>query len=240
MQIPVIAYHKIDRPTEDVKIRGAYTSPKNFARQMTYLKKRNFVFYTASELIDFYRRNGEFPPNGITVTFDDGWKDNYTNAFPIMRDLQIKATIFLVPSCIGKTITTVVADGELAREHLSIVDIREMSEYGIEFGSHTLNHKLLNKVSDEEVEFEVVESKKEIENLLQKPCRTFAYPAGFFTDTAQETVERAGYIAAFSTVYGADDYVNLYALNRTEILRRNRFLFQFARRIKPLYSELAG
>ena len=240
MQIPVIAYHKIDRPTEDVKIRGAYTSPKNFARQMTFLKKRNIAFYTASELIDFYRRNGEFPPNGIAVTFDDGWKDNYTNAFPIMRDLQIKATIFLVPSCIGKTTATVVADGELAREHLSLDDIREMSEYGIEFGSHTLNHKLLNKISAEEVEFEVVESKKEIENLLQKTCRTFAYPAGFFTDTAQKAVERAGYIAAFSTVYGRDDSVNLYALNRTEILRRNRFLFQFARRIKPLFSESAG
>lgn len=236
MQIPVIAYHKIDEPTADVKLRGAFTSPKNFAQQMGYLKKRNFVFYTASELIDFYRQNGAFPPKAISLTFDDGWKDNYANAFPIMKKLGIKATIFLVSSCIGQTSEKVVADGEGEREHLAVEDILEMSDYGIEFGSHTLNHKLLHRISDAEVEFEVGESKKEIENLIQKPCRVFAYPAGFFTETAQKIVERAGYIAAFSTVYGADENINLYALNRIEILRRNRFLFQFARTLRPLRS----
>ncbi len=237
MQIPVLAYHKIDQPTSDIKLRGAFTSPKNFAKQMLYLKKQNFVFYTASELIDFYRENGAFPAKAITVTFDDGWKDNYTNAFPILRGLQIKATIFLVPSCIGQTTAKVVADGESEREHLALTDIRAMSDFGIEFGSHTLNHKLLHQISLSEIEFEISESKKKIENLLQKPCRVFAYPAGFFTETAQAAVKDAGYIAAFSTVYGANDTVNLYALNRIEILRRNRFLFQFARKIKPLQTE---
>ena len=237
MQIPVLAYHKIDQPTSDIKLRGAFTSPKNFAKQMLYLKKQNFVFYTATELIDFYKQNGVFPDRAITVTFDDGWKDNYTNAFPILRDLQIKATIFLVPSCIGQMTTKVVGDGENEREHLAIMDIRAMSDYGIEFGSHTLNHKLLNQISPSEIEFEVSESKKEIENLLQKPCRVFAYPAGFFTETAQAAVKDAGYIAAFSTVYGKNETINLYALNRVEILRRNRFLFQFARTIRRLQTE---
>jgi peptidoglycan/xylan/chitin deacetylase (PgdA/CDA1 family) len=237
MQIPVLAYHKIDQPTPDIKLRGAFTSPKNFAMQMLYLIKQNFVFYTASELIDFYKQNGAFPPKAITVTFDDGWKDNYTNAFPILRDLQIKATVFLVPSCIGQTTTKVVGDGESKREHLALTDIRAMSDYGIEFGSHTLNHKLLHQISPPETEFEIFGSKKEIENLLQKPCRVFAYPAGFFTETAQAAVKDAGYIAAFSTVYGENETVNLYALNRVEILRRNRFLFQFARTIKPLQTE---
>jgi peptidoglycan/xylan/chitin deacetylase (PgdA/CDA1 family) len=231
---PVLAYHKIDEPTADIKLRGAFTSPKNFAKQMLYLKKRNFIFYTAAELIDFYRQNGEFPKRAITVTLDDGWKDNYTNAFPIMRDLQIKATIFLVSSCIGQTCSTVVADGESEREHLTASDILEMSEYGIEFGSHTKNHKLLHRIAPAEIAFEVSEAKKEIENLIQKPCQTFAYPAGFFTETAVEAVEKAGYTAAFSTVYGDKAKINLYALNRIEILRRNRFLFQFGRTIKPL------
>ncbi|MDQ3750173.1 MAG: polysaccharide deacetylase family protein [Acidobacteriota bacterium] len=237
MQIPVLAYHKIDQPTSDIKLRGAFTSPKNFAKQMLYLKKQNFVFYTASGLIDFYMENGAFPAKAITVTFDDGWKDNYTNAFPILRDLQIKATVFLVPSCIGLTTAKVVADGESEREHLALTDIRAMSDYGIEFGSHTLNHKLLHQISPSEIEFEVFESKKVVENLLQKPCRVFAYPAGFFTETAQAAVKNARYIAAFSTVYGENETVNLYALNRVEILRRNRFLFQFARTIKPLQTE---
>ena len=235
MQVPpVLAYHKIDEPTADIKLRGAFTSPKNFAKQMIYLKKHGFVFYTASELIDFYVQNGEFPKRAITVTLDDGWKDNYTNAFPILRDLQIKATIFLVSSCIGQTSSKVVADGESEREHLAASDVLEMSDYGIEFGSHTKNHKLLHRVTPPEIEFEANESKREIENLIQKPCQTFAYPAGFFTETAQAAVKKAGYSAAFSTVYGDSDKIDLYALNRIEILRRNRFLFQFGRTIKSL------
>lgn len=234
MIAPVLAYHKIDQPTADIKLRGAFTSPKNFAKQMAYLKRRDFEFYTAAELIEFYRNNGAFPKKSVALTFDDGWKDNYTFAFPILKDFGIKATVFLVPSCVGKTTAKVVADGESAREHLSAENILEMSEYGIEFGSHTLNHKLLHQISPEEIEFEVTESKREIENLLQKPCQTFAYPAGFYTEAAQRTVEKAGYIAAFSTVYGDDANVSLYALNRIEILRRNRFLFQFARTVKPL------
>ncbi|MGI8787540.1 MAG: polysaccharide deacetylase family protein [Pyrinomonadaceae bacterium] len=237
MKAPVLAYHKIDQPTADIKLRGAFTSPKNFARQMLYLKRRNFVFYTASELIDFYRERGAFPAKTITITLDDGWKDNYRFAFPVLRELQIKATIFLVPSCIGQTTKKVVADGEAEREHLSREEILEMSEFGIEFGSHTLNHKLLHQIAPEEIKFEVEESKREIENLLQKSCRTFAYPAGFFTDAAQKIVRDAGYIAAFSTVYGDDRTLNLYALNRVEILRRNRFLFQFARTIRPFCSR---
>lgn len=236
MIVPVLAYHKIDQPTADIKLRGAFTSPKNFARQMNYLKKQNFTFYTASELIDLYRDNGAFPPRAVTVTFDDGWKDNYTFAFPVLHDLGVKATIFLVPSCIGQTSDQVVGDGEGKREHLSTENILEMSQYGIEFGSHTLNHKLLHRISEPEVEFEISESKKQIENLTQKPCRVLAYPAGFFTDAAQEAVKNAGYIAAFSTVYADSDKINLFALNRIEILRRNRFLFQFARTIKPLRS----
>jgi peptidoglycan/xylan/chitin deacetylase (PgdA/CDA1 family) len=236
MQAPVLAYHKIDEPTADIKLRGAFTSPNNFAKQMRYLKRRGYEFYTASELIEHYRKNGAFPPRAISVTFDDGWKDNYTFAFPVLRDLQIKATIFLVPSCINQTTSKVVADGEAARQHLSAEDILEMSKHGVEFGSHTLNHKLLHQISDEEVAFEVTESKKAIENLLQKPCQVFAYPAGFYTDAAVKAVKNAGYRAAFSTIYGTKDKLNLYALNRIEILRRNRFLFQFARTIKPLQS----
>jgi peptidoglycan/xylan/chitin deacetylase (PgdA/CDA1 family) len=230
----VIIYHKIDAPTPDVKIRGAFTSPKRFAKQMSYLRKQKFTFYTASELIRHYREHGEFPPRGITVTFDDGWKDTFTNAFPVLRELGIKATIFLVPSLIGKISDQVTAEGESERAHLDAKEILEMSKHGIEFGSHSLTHRLLHQASVSEIETEVKESKKQIEDLVQKSCDTFAYPAGFFTGEAQRLVKKAGYTAAFSTVYGADDTVDLYALNRMEILRRDRLPFRFAKKIKTI------
>lgn len=236
MKVPALLYHKIDFPTADVKIRGAFTVPHKFERQVSYLKRKGFEFYTASELIKFYRANGEFPSKAIAITFDDGWKDNYRHAFPVLKKYGAKATIFLVTSCIGQTTDRVTAEGEGPREHLSENDILEMSEAGIEFASHSLSHNLFNQISEEEIESEVAGSKKIIENLTQKECSVFAYPAGFFTDFAKEAIEKAGYEAAFSTCYGAEDEFDIYSLNRVEILRRDGYPFRFGKKIKSIYK----
>jgi peptidoglycan/xylan/chitin deacetylase (PgdA/CDA1 family) len=237
MLIPVLLYHKIDKPAPDARVRGGYTPLRRFEKQMAYLKRQGFVFYTASELIEHFRENGSFPPNSVALTFDDGWQDNYTNAFPVMRRLGIKATIFLVPTCIGEVSAKVQAEGESGRAHLTREEILEMSAHGIEFGSHSMNHRLLHELAPPDVRFEVEESKRQIEGMLQKPCKVFAYPAGYFNDTAQRIIADAGHIAAFSTIYGPADRLDLYGLNRIEILRRDRFTFQFANKVKPLRSR---
>lgn len=232
MKPPFLLYHKIDLPTEDIKIRGAFTAPKKFERQLAYLTKKGFTFYTASELIRHYNSHGEFPERSAAITFDDGWKDNYANAFPLLKKYNAKATVFLVPSCIGQTTDAVTAEGEGAREHLSENDILEMSKGGIEFGSHSVSHKLFHQISEQEIEFEVTESKKTIENLTQKECSVFAYPAGFFTDFAKDKIKDAGFIAAFTTVYGAEEKLDPFEINRIEILRRDGYPFRFGRKIK--------
>lgn len=237
MNFPIVLYHKIDRPTADIKIGGAFTSPKCFAKQLSYLKRNGFVFYTVSELVGSYLANGVFPKNAVCLTFDDGWKDNYTNAFPILKHFNAKATIFLVPSCIGLRTDHVTAEGEGPREHLSENDIREMSAFGIEFGSHSMSHKLFDRITAAEIEFEVKESKKYIENLLQKDCGVFAYPAGFFNDFAKTAVKEAGYAAAFTTTYGSENSTDTYEVNRLEILRRDRLPFRFQRKVKMLISH---
>lgn len=238
MLVPVIQYHKIDTAPGDALVRGGYTPPARFARQLAYLKRQGAVFYTASELIEYYRERGSFPPKGIAVTLDDGWRDNYTHAFPVLRELGVKATIFLVSACIGEVSARAQAQGESGRAHLLREEILEMSRHGIEFGSHSLNHELLHQIPLAAVKLEVEQAKREIEDLLQKPCKVFAYPAGYFSREAQRVIEDAGHIAAFSTVYGPTDHLDLYALNRTEILRRDRFLFQFARKLRPLALSL--
>jgi peptidoglycan/xylan/chitin deacetylase (PgdA/CDA1 family) len=238
MSIPVLLYHKIDFPARDALVRGGYTPRRRFEKQMRHLKSQGYTFYTASELIEHYKEHGSFPVRGIALTLDDGWRDNYTQAFPIFRDLGIKATIFIVPSCIGEVSTKALAKGEGARAHLTREEILEMSKHGIEFGSHSLNHTLLHEIPLDQLKFEVEESKKEIESLVQMPCKVFAYPAGHFSAAAKRVVADAGHIAAFTTVYGPNDEVDLFALNRIEILRRDRFVFQFKRKLPPLEVQL--
>lgn len=234
MKPPVLLYHKIDVPTPDVKIRGAYTSARQFEKQVSFLKRKGFDFYTASEMIAHFAENGAFPDKGICITFDDGWKDNYTNAFPVLKKYGAKATIFLIPACIGRVTDQATAEGESPREHLSKENIIEMSQNGIEFGSHSLNHKLFDRITDAEIKSEVFESRSFIEDLLQKPCEVFAYPAGFFTKTAIDEIRSAGYKGAFTTLYGDDDSPDIFSLNRVEILRRDKRPFQFSKKIRSI------
>jgi peptidoglycan/xylan/chitin deacetylase (PgdA/CDA1 family) len=231
--VPVIQYHMIDMPSLGARVRGGFTPPKRFAKQMKYLKSHGYSFFTASELIEYYLERRQFPPRGLTITFDDGCLDNYTNAFPVLRELGIKATMFIVPSCIGETHCKALALGEPPRPHVTREQILEMNRFGIEFGSHSMNHRLFHQIPRSDVQYEVESSKLFLENLLQKPCKTFAYPAGYYTSEAERIIESAGHICAFSTTYGPNDHIDLYAVNRTEIFRRDRFLFQFARRLKP-------
>lgn len=237
MIVPVIQYHMIDEPSRSSRVRGGFTSPKRFAKQMEFLKSEGFVSYAAGELIDHYRQHGQFPANGIAITFDDGCRDNYTNAFPVMKALGMKATVFLVPSVIGQVSTKPLAEGEEPRAHISREEVQEMARHGIEFGSHTTNHKLLHQLSPDDVKYEVTDAKKQIEELLQAPCKTLAYPAGFFTEEVKAIVKDAGHTCAFSTVYGPADSIDLYALNRVEILRRDRFLWQFGRKLREMRSR---
>lgn len=233
--VPVIQYHMIDRPSPGSRVRGGFTPPERFAKQMKYLKSRGYSFFTASELIEYYIEQRQFPPRGIAITFDDGCQDNYTNAFPVLHELGIKATMFIVPSCIGETNSKTLAEGEPPRPHLSREQILEMSGSGIEFGSHSMNHRLFHKISVSEVQSEVDNAKRFLEDLLLTPCKTFAYPAGFYTQDAERIVESAGHICAFSTTFGPQNRIDLYAINRTEIFRRDRFLFQFARRLQQFH-----
>jgi peptidoglycan/xylan/chitin deacetylase (PgdA/CDA1 family) len=230
--VPVIQYHKIDEPSPSARVRGGFTPLERFARQMTHLKSRGYTFHTASELIESYKIHAQFPPRGIAITFDDGCRDNFTNAFPVLRNLGIKATFFIVPSCIGEISSKTQPNGEEPRPHLSREEIHEMHRFGMEFGSHTTNHRLLHQIPIQDARYEIENAKSQIEDLLQKPCMTLAYPAGFYTPEVQRIIEAAGHICAFSTTLGPPDRIDLFAINRIEILRRDRFLFQFARKLR--------
>ncbi|HMT06475.1 MAG TPA: polysaccharide deacetylase family protein [Pyrinomonadaceae bacterium] len=231
MKPPVLLYHKIDLPTPDIKVRGAFTAPRIFEKQVAYLVKKQIKVVTVGELVEHYNSFGEFPARTLAISFDDGWKDNFTHAFPILKKYGLRATIYLVADCLGRTTDQVVPTGEEPREHISADDVREMAGYGVEFGSHTLSHRWLNEISPDEVDREMIESRSFVENLTQTDCKTIAYPAGFFNDHAKSSAKAAGYLAAFSTIYGDDSASDLFELNRTEILRRDKFMFRYSRKI---------
>lgn len=176
----------------------------DFENQMRYLS--NVYNPIPLERMAQHIQNGtSLPSKAIAVTFDDGYRDNYENAFPILKNYNIPATVFLTTGFIGT--------GEIPRwdkEYykndkalmLSWEQVQEMSDNGIFFGSHTVTHPFLTRISRKQAQKEIRQSMDIIEQQIGKPITTFAYPSGNFNSEIKEIVKDAGYTAAVSTIPG--------------------------------------
>ena len=145
----------------------------------------------------------------VVLTFDDGYRDFYTYAFPVLQQYGYTGTVFLPTGYIdGKR------PGLRGKEHLSWDEVGELVAHGITFGSHTVNHSQLNKLSWKEIEFELKASKEGIEThinkLVKKPptSNVFCYPYKFpmqdkpFVSNLLNLIFRLGYDSAVTTLIG--------------------------------------
>ena len=131
-----------------------------------------------------------FPERSFLISIDDGFQSSYTEAFPIIQQLHMTATIFLT---VGEK-SNKSSEGRLpsheGRTMLSWREIREMHRHGITFGAHTLTHPNLNELSNTKATEEIVQSKLRIEDALGDVVTSFAYPYGRFTDRIQNIVRQ--------------------------------------------------
>lgn len=174
----------------------------DFRRQMDHLRERG---YTAVSLDTFLRRAmaPESPrQREVLITFDDGYRDNYTNAFPVLRELGLPAVIFLVADFTRRTNWWDVPLGVPEAPLLAPGEIREMGSAGIAFGSHTLTHASLPGLSGDELERELRGSKERIEEITGEPVWAFSYPYSHTDARVRKAVRDAGYACAFAVNSG--------------------------------------
>lgn len=184
--VPMLYYHSVN-PSEANEI---IISPEKLKNQLMLIKNLGYNTITIDELNDYLTSNKNIPEKSIVISFDDGYMDNYTYAFPILKELNMKATIFLITSGID--------DGY----YLSSDQIEEMASYGIDFESHTVSHKKLDTLTYEEQLSELKNSKITLENLLNKKINTIAYPFGAYNEDTIKAAKEANYTLAFTTKYG--------------------------------------
>ena len=197
--IPVVYYHSVD-PSEANEV---IISPDKLKQELQYIKDSGYTTLTMTEVYNYLLNNKPIPEKSILITFDDGYMDNYTNAFPILKELNMKATIFLISGGIDNGY------------YLSKDQIKEMSNYGIDFQSHTVNHKYLDQLSYEQQLKEVTESREAIKKITKKDVIAIAYPYGNYNNDTLKATEEAGYSLAFTTDRGfADRDDNKLELNR--------------------------
>lgn len=252
----VLMYHRV-HPEPDV----LSVSPERFATHVRFLREYCHPI-TLSELVRALEEARPLPAGAVVVTFDDGYRDNFTHAYPILAAHGVPATFFVTTGMIDerrhfwwdrvrlglkeaadvvrewpaiapalegldrhariarvtealKRVPSTEARDLIARitfplgpvepVTMSWENLRVMARHGMEIGSHTVTHPILAQQSPEEADWEVLQSKRDLERHLGMPIRHFAYPNGRacdFSSRLMRTLQEAGYASACSTVEG--------------------------------------
>ncbi|MDD5580545.1 MAG: polysaccharide deacetylase family protein [Methylobacter sp.] len=209
MHIPILMYHSISHNLDD-HLHPYYrtvTTPERFEQQMHFLSHSGYQVLTLSQAVLLSQEASELPLSfdsqrpKVVITFDDGLRDFYTSAFPILEKFGFKANVFLTSGLIDRTFIT-------GRECLKAQEIKELAEKGIEFGSHTVSHPQLKALSRNEIVHELAISKQMIEDIIGFPVALFSYPYRFpeeapiFTKMFGMLLVDQGYSIGVTTIIG--------------------------------------
>ena len=216
--LPILMYHSVTRVVPKGNVLTV--SVDAFEKQMAFLKSNHYTVLPLDSATGYASKGKKVFPRAVVLTFDDGNRDNYTCAFPILKKYGFPAAIFIIVSEVGKP-------GRLSWE-----EIKEMQDSGlISFGSHTLSHCFLDSLqSKNEIEKEIRGSKQELVAMLGKEVNVFSYPMGRFTPMCVQAVKDAGYKAAVVTNPGYRfSSRDIFALKRLRISENagNMFIFWF-------------
>ena len=193
----MLCYHRVN----DSEKNYLTVSTRHFRDQMKFLFNEGYQTISLSSLLA-----GEGNGRNIVITFDDGFRDNFECAYPILKEFGFRATIF----CVADRMNT---EGYLTRQ-----DIREMRASGFEFGSHTISHPHLLRLKADKKWQEIFGSKKMLEDLTQNRVDFFCYPYGEYDKESVALVKKVGYLGACSNNPGANDgKMDHYLLKRTEV-----------------------
>lgn len=192
----ILMYHHVCPtnavPAQQVPLEGwrYCIDPLDFRNQLLLLKREGWTFVS---LADYLQQLNDRPLRRrlVTVTFDDGWRDNWDYAVPILRDLQIPAVIFVVSG----QLTGVAADRRMTSEQL-----QGLAAANIEVGAHTRTHPNLTTLPPEQLQEELSGSRRDLEAVVNQSVRYLAYPGGRFNQNVVEATKAAGFKAACSVI----------------------------------------
>ena len=198
VRVAVLGYHELAENLPETAMR-IHTS--KFRKQMEAIRQLGLTVITLDQFTAWKNEGKEIPKTSVLLTFDDGWKSVYTDAFPILKEFGYPFTIFLYKNYVdggGKALTTPM--------------IQEMIANGASVGSHSVSHpypitvksyrKKGPKIYDAYLRKEMGESKRFLESKFPVPVTTYAYPGGFYTAEMLPLSEEFGYHYGFTVLPG--------------------------------------
>jgi peptidoglycan/xylan/chitin deacetylase (PgdA/CDA1 family) len=201
--VPIIEYHVLGKPPEGAPYPELYVGRTDFEKQMDWLEKAGYQAVTLEQVEEAWFHKGTLPPKPIVISFDDGYRPQFTFALPTLRKHGWAGVLNLK------------AEGSDLYES----NVKAMIAAGWELAAHTIHHLDLTELGPEELEEEVAGSRKMLQKEFKVPVNNFCYPAGRFDETVVKAVEKAGYTGATTEIPGFAERDKPYELARLEILR---------------------
>lgn len=191
VSLPILMYHRINvvTPSTPAASRGLTVHPADFERQMLWLKRRGYRTVTQREVFDALFRDRPLGPRPILITFDDGYRDVFFRASPVLERLGFRATAYVISGRIS------AGDPSFLTWPL----LKALEERGIEVASHTVHHRDLTSLPTRDALAELTQSRRALERGLGHPVQWLAYPFGRFDAHVEELARRAGYVLATTT-----------------------------------------
>lgn len=185
-QIPVLAYHRVGYTKDNFTV-----TPERLDDDFRILQDEGYCTISLEHFQNFLDgRNIDMPDKPLLITFDDGYLDNYQNAYPILKRRGMIATFFIITDMLW------------TNERMSPQCIVEMAQGGMSFGSHTATHRLLGELAWDDIKAEVVNSKVVLESVLGRTVNAIAYPLGSYNKNVIMVADNAGYKTGFTVREG--------------------------------------
>jgi peptidoglycan/xylan/chitin deacetylase (PgdA/CDA1 family) len=209
-RVPILMYHHIEDPPPGANAwrRDLSVSPKDFEAQLHFLKQEGYETITLNDLTLHLTVGKPLPPKPIILTFDDGYTDAYTQAFPLLKRFGFTGTFFLISEPMD--------NGD--PDFVSWAEVEEMNAAGMRFEPHSYNHPDMRNRGFQFVVFQILAPKEAIEARTGEPARFFAYPAGRYDDYVIEVLRSAHYWGGVLTEQGATHTTDdLFTLRRVRV-----------------------
>lgn len=201
--VPILEYHVLGHPPEGAPYPELYVGRTDFEKQMDWLEERGYEAVTLEQVQEAWYHDGTLPPKPVVISFDDGYRPQFTFALPTLRKHGWAGVLNL----------------KAAGSELYESNVKAMLAAGWELAAHTIHHLDLTELGAEELKEEVAGSRKILQEEFEVPVNNFCYPAGQFDETVIKAVESAGYTGATTEISGFAEKDKPYELARLEILR---------------------
>ena len=196
--IAILTYHQIEAvPPRGAPFRSIYVTPSAFARQMAMLKLLGYQGLSMSALMSYLK--GERIGKVVGITLDDGYLNNLTHALPVLARHGFSATCYAVSQLAGRTNRWDAEIGIAQTPLMNADQLRQWVAGGQEIGSHTRHHVRLGQADAATCRQEIMQSKAELEGLIDAPVNHFCYPYGEFTPLHTAIAREAGFLTTTTT-----------------------------------------